>query len=47
MYFVCVCVSIYDPDSIYNFSLLQALQFGFLDFSNFSVDEYEHFEVSI
>ena len=25
----------------------QALQFGFLDFSNFDVEEYEHFEVNI
>ena len=24
---------------------MQALQYGFLDFSNFSVEEYEHFEV--
>ena len=26
-------------------SLSQALQFGFLDFNNFSVEEYEFYEV--
>jgi len=25
----------------------QALQFGFLDFNNFSVDDYEFYEVSL
>lgn len=27
--------------------LPQALQFGFLDFSNFDVEEYEHYEVIV
>ena len=36
---VCVCV-------FYTMTvILQALQFGFLDFSTFSVEEYEHYEV--
>ena len=28
----------------YLIALLQAIHFGFLDFSNFNPDEYEHFE---
>lgn len=27
-------------------SVLKALEFGWLDFSKFNVDEYEHYEVS-
>lgn len=33
------------PDEIYSLSnIFQALQFGWLDFSDFDVEEYEHYE---
>lgn len=54
VYIICSCSIVSRPytrffilrvNIIVVIALFQALQSGFLDFSNFDVEEYEHFEV--